>query len=139
MNTQIRDLLKFINLKYILSMKKTRIVQKTLAILQVRSYSQNCPIHDNSSSHTTEECRNFIDMDVRTRIQLVRDRKSCWSCLKIGHRSAECGCRKLCDSPGCGWYHHSLLQEATVAPINSLNSKCEWTSEMCLLPLMKIQ
>ena len=108
-------------------------------ILQVSSYNQKCIVHDNSNSHTTEECRNFTGMDVKTRIQLVRDRKGCWSCLKIGHRSAECGCRKLCDSPGCGWYHHSLLHEATIAPVHSLDSKFEWASERCLLPLMNIQ
>ena len=78
------------------------------AVLQVSSYNQKCLVHENSSSHTTEECRNFMGMDVRTRIQLVRDRKGCWSCLKSGHRSAECGCRKICDTHGCGWYHHYM-------------------------------
>ena len=109
------------------------------AVLQVSSYNQKCLVHENSSSHTTEEFRKFMGMDVRTRIQLVRDRKGCWSCLKSGHRSAECGCRKICDTHGCGWYHHSLLHEAQIAPINSLNSECKWTSELCLLPLMNIQ
>ena len=70
-----------------------------------------CLVHKNSIKHTTEECTNFKAMDIKTRLQIVRDGRGCWSCLKSGHRSATCDQKKICGCHGCNRYHHCLLHE----------------------------
>ena len=77
-------------------------------------------------------------MDVKTHIQVVKEGRGCWCCLKPGHRAVDCRFRKVCEYSGCGRYHHSLLHynSETEKPVLSLNSKL---SEICLLPLMNIK
>ena len=120
---------------------------------------QRCILHNNSSSHTTGDCHHFKAMDIKTRLQTVKDRRGCFSCLKGGHRAAECRFKKVCTFPGCGRYHHYLLHEdANVyndpnkgnydsklanepKPVNlvsSTNLNCQNRLENCLLPMMSI-
>ena len=115
---------------------------------------QRCIVHNNSSRHTTKDCNQFKAMDIKTRLQLVKDRRGCFSCLKSGHRAAECRFRKICSFPGCGRYHHDLLHEddtvctgPTERPVNepkhvnllnSTNSDCQDRLDNCILPMMNI-
>ena len=69
------------------------------------------------------------------------------SCLKIGHRSSDCKCRKQCEIDECEMYHHPSLHEAYIAGINfhyvrgqneHVNENKNRYSGQCLLPLMAI-
>ena len=113
--------------------------QENAQVLQMSSNVQRCIVHNDSSRHTTQECQTFKGMDIQTRIQLVKDRRGCWSCLKTGHRSVECRFRKVCEHPNCGRYHHSLLHEVSGTENQVLSLDTKGASDMCLLPLMNVQ
>lgn len=101
-----------------------------------------CWIH-NSDSHSTQECSVFKQKSADERLQLVKEQRACWSCLKVGHRSADCRFRKKCDEDGCTHFHHPVLHECHVLGLTfHAGTRTEAQSNelgACLLQLMKIE
>ena len=44
-------------------------------------------------------------------MNMLKERRACWSCLKIGHRLHDCRSRKACGKNGCARTHHRTLHE----------------------------
>ncbi len=81
------------------------------------------------------------------KVQLLKEKQACWSCLKIGHRSIDCRQRKKCNSDDCSKYHHDSLHVAHVQGVafhipyfSRPNSDADGKeSRTCLLQVMKVK
>ena len=62
--------------------------------------SSPCLFH-NSASHGTDECQLYLSKTCGERMDMLRERGACWSCLKIGYRLRDCRSRKACGENGC--------------------------------------
>ena len=70
-----------------------------------------CLIH--STNHKTAECREYIAMKPEERVNLLREKRGCWSCLMNGHLSIDCYHHRVkCKENGCEKFHHTSLHEA---------------------------
>ncbi|CAB4039164.1 RNA-directed DNA polymerase from transposon BS, partial [Paramuricea clavata] len=105
-----------------------------------------CLVHS-SSTHNTADCRVYQEMAPEGKVQLLKEKRACWSCLKIGHRSIDCRQRKKCNSDDCSKYHHDSLHVAHVQGVafhipyfSRPNSDADGKeSGTCLLQVMKIK
>ena len=101
-------------------------------------------VYHNSNGHLTEECRNYLGMQIQERINLIKEKQACWPCLKIGHKSKECRYKKKSEVDNCDRYHHHSLHavNANVATLHTKilneNEKDDIWSSTCLLQIMKI-
>ncbi|XP_033097624.1 uncharacterized protein LOC117101699 [Anneissia japonica] len=66
-----------------------------------------CLIHD-SAQHTTEDCRAYLAKAVTDRIQLVKEKRVCFRCLKPGHGVFKCK-KGYCGKDGCQRKHHPSI------------------------------
>lgn len=61
--------------------------------------------------HVLEKCKQFLDLNVPSRWQFVRDsRRICFICLLGRHKKDKCQASK-CQIENCGKRHHKLLHE----------------------------
>ena len=65
--------------------------------------------------HPVFLCRDFKNMSVSTRSNVVVKFKLCINCLKSGHDVAKCEKQSYCRAPDCTIKHNSLLHENVVA------------------------
>ena len=75
----------------------------------VKSY-RKCLLHGNCS-HWTDECKAYLSKSISERMELLKDKKACWSCLKTGHSIRDCKKKKTCGENGCTLNHHKTLHE----------------------------
>ena len=103
---------------------------------------KRCLLHK-GSNHSTEECKAFLEMLPADKIQLVRDNRACFSCLKVGHRAWDCRGKKKCSHDGCDRHHHESLHEAhangTVFHTRNDKDSKRHYHDACLLQLMQIE
>ena len=101
-----------------------------------------CWLH-NSDTHATQECSLFKQKPAEEKVQLVKEHRACWSCLKIGHRSADCRFRKKCEEDDCNQFHHPVLHEAHALGLtfHAASSKGVQRNGLgaCLLQLMNVE
>ncbi len=65
--------------------------------------------HVCSQDHRVSDCPAFIGCSVAERVEHVKDKRLCFSCLNRGHVSRDCRSKKTCDENGCTRTHHKLL------------------------------
>ena len=112
----------------------------------IEGKASRCLIH-NSSTHDTADCRVFQEKSPENKILFVKEKRACWSCLKSGHRSANCKLRGRCGIDGCLKFHHPSLHLAHVqgiafhTPTMSKGEIRKDSSQIgpCLLQVMKIK
>ena len=100
-----------------------------------------CWLHK-TDTHPIQECQTFIETPAAEKIQLVRDHKACWSCLREGHRSTYCRIKRKCNEDNCQLYHNKLLHECHVEGIafHASSTDSHHTGDRtCLLQLMDIK
>ena len=133
------------------------INQQQQEAVQTNNPYTRCVIHS-SSRHNTEDCYTFKGMDLANKMQILREKRCCWSCLKVGHRLSNCRAKKCCGVDDCVKYHHALLHDSTqneilhvkidpsekgkirepVSGTIPFTDKKLDASNFCLLPLMEI-
>ena len=72
--------------------------------------NSRCNLHK-SNNHLKEECREYLNKTPLERLEIIKELKACWSCLKIGHRLSDCRNKRTCGISGCSMAHHSSLHE----------------------------
>uniref|UniRef100_A0A1L8DJ10 Putative bel-1 dta-i n=1 Tax=Nyssomyia neivai TaxID=330878 RepID=A0A1L8DJ10_9DIPT len=60
-------------------------------------------------NHASHKCDEFKNLPVSERMNVIKDKKFCFNCLKPGHSSRNCRVKTRCPKPGCGKRHHILL------------------------------
>ena len=102
----------------------------------------SCIIHT-FSRYSTEECNNYLAKTSEEKLQLLRELRACWSCLKVGHRYTQCRSKQVYGTENCDKYHHNSLHDAHVSGISfhaiPTVSNCERELDSCLLPLMYLR
>ncbi|GAA30767.2 hypothetical protein CLF_106813 [Clonorchis sinensis] len=68
------------------------------------------------SSHYLDQCPEFVEMPVVSRIACVDRLRVCYLCLKPNHQAKMCRSRHACGSQLCAGKHHPLLHR----PISSM-------------------
>jgi Protein of unknown function (DUF1759) len=62
-----------------------------------------------SNSHELRFCREFKSCTHEEKIKLLREKRICDCCLRVGHRWRECPQKRMCNIDGCKRFHHRLL------------------------------
>ena len=106
-----------------------------------KSKSSSACLFHNYASHGTDECQLYLFKTRVERIDMLRVKGACWSCLKTGHRLRDCKSRKACVENGCTRTHHKTLHEEKQEARVSVRacSCCEPFSDTCLLLLQRIR
>ena len=58
-----------------------------------------------SNGHQTEDCWNYKALEAAEKIKLIKESKSCWSCLKGRHNSSEGRYKRKCGIDSCTIIH----------------------------------
>ena len=108
-----------------------------------QSRQPRCIIHT-SNNHSTSDCRVYHDKPPEQKIQFIKEKRACYSCLKIDHKSSDCKLCKKCPEDGCNMLHHLSLHSAHIQGINfhtttSAMSNKDDRSSTCLLQLITIK
>ena len=107
---------------------------------QSRVSNTRCLFHDNAE-HETGECRLYLSKSWEERMNMLREKRACWSCLKIGHRIRDCRKRKVCGENGCTRTHHRTIHgESSAANVSATANTCsDPARDTCLLQLQRIK
>ena len=96
----------------------------------------------NTERHSSEHCNVYQGKSIEERLNLVRERNACWSCLRVGHRINECWFKQRCGIKNCDEEHHEPLHSVHAAGYTH-HSSClqdgRNSSNVCLLPIMSIK
>ena len=84
---------------------------------------RKCWYHD-TDNHEIGECTAFARLPYNERMEKVRERRSCFCCLKRGHISRRCPDKSSCslrkdNNEECRMFHHKFLHEDNIERINS--------------------
>ncbi|XP_045033908.1 uncharacterized protein LOC123475368 [Daphnia magna] len=86
--------------------------------LPKRSVLKKCLYCDNA--HSIKTCSTFRDLDVTARVEWVKEKRLCFTCLIGTHRGTECPTEVVCNIGNCNQRHHPLLHGAPrVYPVNT--------------------
>ena len=93
-----------------------------------------CLLHG-AGEHSTQDCGGFKAMSMDQKNKLLKEKGACWSCLKRGHRIADCRKKRRCGIEGCDQFHHGLLHVKPAAQVltNTANDA------PCLLQIMMVR
>ncbi|XP_063960332.1 uncharacterized protein LOC129280086 [Lytechinus pictus] len=94
-------------------------------------------------SHWTDQCKSFLSKSFKERMQLVKENKACFACLKkatYGHRMSTCKRRRRCtervNGEQCKYYHHPLLHNSS--DVREVGVACVGAKE-ALLPVVTVE
>lgn len=71
---------------------------------------KKCPVHE-SSNHTLQGCRKFVNMTVDEKERIILSNKLCLSCLRPGHRLSQCQIKSKCQVENCRMRYHTTVHE----------------------------
>ena len=100
-----------------------------------------CLIHEHGR-HWTADCRIYLAKPIKEKKAIIKDKRACWSCLKIGHRQGTCKSRKDCGVGGCTRKHHPSIHEKEETPqqVSASASVCHNTNiDTCLLQVQRVK
>jgi hypothetical protein len=81
-----------------------------LSVPKSVSTSSECPICSNIE-HELLNCPKFKTLETNERLEIATSSRSCFHCLRRGHRLIQCrnDKRRLCGVNGCQKYEHPLI------------------------------
>ena len=100
-----------------------------------------CLIHEHGR-HWTADCRIYLAKPIEEKKTIIKDKRACWSCLKIGHRQRTCRSRKDCGVGSCTRKHHPSIHETEETPqqVSASVSVCHKTKiDTCLLQVQRVK
>ena len=74
-----------------------------------------------NKEHRLFACETFKAMQVKDRLNMVKQFKLCFNCLKAGHRAYKCRKMSVCSVPGCGMKHSRFIHTDPVSPSSVIN------------------
>ena len=84
----------------------------------------------------TSECREYLYMPIKEKLNLLREHFACYTCLKPGHLSLDCQKTKSCGLDNCEKTHHPSLHQPEAKSSNySINVEGD---TICLLQIMNV-
>ena len=99
--------------------------------------SRGCLFHK-TNANKTEECNIYTNKEPLERLELLKEHRACWSCLKFGHRLADFRIKKVCGVKNCYLHHHASLH--VPQGLANLAMPREGTdAPVCMLPVMKVK
>ena len=90
-----------------------RVVMSAVAQSEDLPHTQVCPLC--SQQHSLFGCQAFKNASLEKRLEVVKQKRLCFNCLRAGHRSTACNVNRVCTVPGCGRKHTKFLHPATSA------------------------
>ncbi|KAL9955853.1 hypothetical protein ACROYT_G037242 [Oculina patagonica] len=91
--------------------------------------------------------REWAKLPVQEKLDTLKERGACWSCLRRGHRIQDCTSKKPCGVNDCKRFHHKTLHEeerdkglpTVIASASGSASVCNNNEiETCLLQIQRI-
>ena len=82
---------------------------RVAAAFTTQSHETSCCVCCGSTSHQLWDCETFKTKGPTERTQLVADKRCCFRCLRVGHRSRDYRATRVCGINGCQYQHHRLL------------------------------
>nr|XP_039261944.1 uncharacterized protein LOC120338078 [Styela clava] len=76
-----------------------------------------------NKDHFLNQCVKFRELSYEDKIEFVRNRKLCFSCLEPGHWSKDCKRTKPCKVEGCKRRHTTVLHPPDKIQINHSGTK----------------
>ena len=110
-------------------------------------YKRTKCLYHEGANHWTNECRLYLSKPVQERLNTLKERGACWSCLRRGHRIQDCTSKKPCGVNDCKRFHHKTLHEeeqdkgspTDIASASGSASVCNNNEiETCLLQIQRI-
>ena len=74
-----------------------------------------CLIHEHGR-HWTVDCRIYLAKSIEEKKTIIKDKRACWSCLKIGHQQRTCRSSKDCGVGRCTRKHHPSIHKTEETP-----------------------
>ena len=81
--------------------------------------------------HPIEKCERFKIIGVVERANLVKTNRSCFNCLRVGHRSKDCK-KEPCGEGSCKGRHHRLLHGALRIFDSNISQKASSVAINCI-------
>ncbi|XP_023805606.1 uncharacterized protein LOC111946470 [Oryzias latipes] len=73
-----------------------------------RAVSLSC-VYCEKAGHSLQKCFKFMNENIGERLKFAQEKKLCFGCLKVGHRSKDCHNRETCDT--CKKKHPTCLHD----------------------------
>ena len=89
--------------------KENRNNRNPLRRSLVGQYGAKCPKCD--GKHRAESCTQIKELSAEERLNFVKEKRLCFSCLEGSHVSRNCPRKKECGIGNCKKKHHPLLHE----------------------------
>lgn len=83
-----------------------------------------CPLC--KKGHGLEECKSYLDKEVKHRVEFIRSSGLCFGCLRKGHLSKNCKKRLKCET--CGKSHPTSIHDPNVKNESASESPSEQSS-----------
>ena len=98
-------------------------------------------VGENDQLSRLSNSRFYLSKSWEERMNMPREKRACWSCLKIGHRIRDCRKRKVCGENGCTRTHHRTIHgESSAANVSATANTCSNPArDTCLLQLQRIK
>src|SRR5713101_4693825 len=64
--------------------------------------------------HSTKDCTQFKNLNIKERRTVIKEKRACFNCLRLGHGSLDCWSKVNCQR--CNKKHHTLLHDEPTEP-----------------------
>lgn len=116
---------------------------------QGKQLPRNKCLFHNKGEHSTCECQYFLFKTPQERLETLKQKNACLSCLKHGHQLKKCRNKKVCGINGCTKLHgisdpkkeEKETQGMSTEEASGTTNMCNKNDKIdtCLLQLQRIQ
>jgi len=121
-------------LEYAMVDLRTSCERKTVNFVDA-NLQNRCLIHQ-SGSHKTADCKQFLELPVHEKYEILKENLACFGCLSSDHILRFCKNKVSCPH-GCGKFHHESLH-IEKKPVNHMNLASA-PGPSCIFPIMRVR